>query len=328
MWLSWREATERALYGEAGFYRRNLASRHFRTSVEASPRYAEALLALLPDTGSIVDVGAGAGTLLTDLHRLADLNRLGGGNGLRLTGVEVGPKPAGLPSEIEWTDRLPESITGLVVANEWLDNVPVDVVEQTPDGPRCVLVDPENGEERLGDPPSAEDRAWLDRWWPLAAVGDRAEVGRTRDEAWADVLRRLDNGVAVAADYAHRRADRPPTGSLAGYRDGHLVAPVPDGSCDITAHVALDACAEAGIGAGAQGSLLTTQRDALRALGVTGVRPALALAHTDPRGYLEQLRRAGEEGELLDRGGLGGFAWLIQSVGGCLPDALSATMGQ
>jgi SAM-dependent MidA family methyltransferase len=317
MWLTWREATERALYGEAGFYRLSRGERHFRTSVSASSSFAAALLTLAAGLESVVDIGAGSGRLLADLHRLRELH---------LTGVEVGPRPTGLAPGIAWVSELPESITGLVVANEWLDNVPVEVVQQTADGPRCVLVDPATGAERLGDPPTAEDLAWLDRWWPLATVGDRAEVGRPRDEAWADLVRRLEGGIAVAVDYEHRLGSRPAGGSLTGYRDGRMVDPVPDGSCDITAHVALDACAEAGVAAGATGSVLTTQRDALRALGIRGQRPSIELAHTDPRGYLDELRRAGEEGELLDRGGLGGFGWLIQSVGGYLPVALGATM--
>jgi SAM-dependent MidA family methyltransferase len=324
MWLSWREATGRALYGASGFYRSSRGDRHFRTSVSASASFAAAVHALLRALESVVDVvdvGAGSGALLADLHGLC-------GNGVRLTGVEVGPRPAGLAPEIGWTDTLPERITGLVLANEWLDNVPVEVVELTPDGPRCVLVDPSTGAERLGDPPDADDLAWLRRWWSLASVGDRAEVGRPRDEAWAEVVRRLDGGVAVAVDYAHRLGSRPPGGSLAGYRDGRIVEPVPDGSCDITAHVAMDACAEAGIAAGATASVLSSQRDALRSLGILGRRPPLELARTDPRGYLAQLGRAGEEGELLDRDGLGGFTWLVQAVGGYLPVALSATMNR
>jgi SAM-dependent MidA family methyltransferase len=305
---------ERALYGEAGFYRRDLGARHFRTSVEASARFAEALRTLT--AGSIVDVGAGSGRLLTDLHRLGHTG---------LIGVEIGSRPAGLPVEIEWRDTVPERINGLVVANEWLDNVPVDVVEQTADGPRYVLVDPETGDERLGDPAAEQDRAWLDRWWPLN-TGERAEVGRPRDEAWAGVIKRIEHGVAVAVDYAHRHWARFP--SLTGYRDGRPVAPVPDGSCDITAHVALDACAEAGRKGGATGEVLTTQREALRALGITGQRPPLALAAEDPRRYVRELGRAGEEGELIDPDGLGGFGWLVQAVDGCLPDALSATMAR
>ena len=92
-------------------------------------------------------------------------------------------------------------------------------------------------------------------------------------------------------------------GTLTGYRDGAVVAPIPDGTCDITAHVALDACAEAGRRAGAISTGLSTQRDALGALGVTGTRPPIDLAHADPPGYLRALARASEEGELIDAEG-------------------------
>ncbi|MFD0891894.1 hypothetical protein ACFQ08_45695, partial [Streptosporangium algeriense] len=36
MWLTWRAATQRALYGENGFYLRERPSAHFRTSVSAT----------------------------------------------------------------------------------------------------------------------------------------------------------------------------------------------------------------------------------------------------------------------------------------------------
>src|SRR6202023_3119132 len=99
-----------------------------------------------------------------------------------------------------------------------------------------------------------------------------------RCAVWADVIGRLARGVAIGADYGHLRAGRPTLSTLAGYQDGHLVRPIPDGSRDITAHVAVDACAAAGVSAGATATLLTTQRAALRALGLTGRRPALRQA--------------------------------------------------
>ena len=78
-------------------------------------------------------------------------------------------------------------LTGLLIANEWLDDVPVDVVEGTPGGPRLVLVDP-SGEESYDGPPDEDAAAWLARWWPLGP-GLRAEVGLARDAAWAHTLR-------------------------------------------------------------------------------------------------------------------------------------------
>ncbi|MDA0636953.1 SAM-dependent methyltransferase [Nonomuraea sp. MCN248] len=318
MWLTWRAAIQRALYGEGGFYLRERPSGHFRTSVSASPAFAEAVLALLrevdaelgrPGELDLVDVGAGEGVLVGHVLGMAgDELRAR----LRVTAVDLSPRPESLPGEIGWSARIPSGIRGLVIANEWLDNVPVDVAEQTADGPRLVMVHTGTGEERLGDEPPEADQAWLKRWWPLSCVGSRAEIGRTRDAAWAAVLNRLDRGRAVAIDYAHPVDNRPRRGTLTGYRDGAVVSPIPDGTCDITAHVALDACAEAGRRAGAISTELSTQRAALRALGITGARPPLDLAGADPSGYLRALARASEEGELIDPAGLGGFGWLCQ----------------
>jgi hypothetical protein len=210
-----------------------------------------------------------------------------------------------------------------VIASEWLDNIPLDVAELTPDGPRLVLVETGSGAERPGPPPRPADLAWSRAWWPLHEPGDRAELGRTRCQAWAGVVRRITRGLAVAADYGHLRAGRPRQGTLTGYRDGRVVRAIPDGSRDITAHVALDACAAAGRAAGAAATVLTTQRQALRALGVTGRRPPLAQAGDDPLGYARALCQASEEAELIDPGGLGAFGWLVQPVGLDLPGPLA-----
>ncbi|MBE1532936.1 SAM-dependent methyltransferase [Actinomadura algeriensis] len=329
-WLPWRTAMERALYGERGFYRRGeRPAEHFRTSVHASSRFAAAVARLLADVDAaldhpsrldLVDVGAGSGALLTNVLACITPELR---SRLAPTAVEIAPRPPGLPADLSWRPDIPRSFTGLAIANEWLDNVPLDVVEQTPDGVRTVLVDPSSGAERPGPEPSADDRAWLDRWWPLTEAGDRAEVGRPRCAAWGAVLRRLDRGLAIAVDYAHARGSRPPYGTLTGYRDGATVPAVPDGSCDVTAHVALDACAVEGERAGATATVLTTQRSALRSLGLTGARPPLDLAHRDPRAYVAALCHAGEDAELTDPNGLGGFGWLAQSKHIPLPVTLT-----
>ncbi len=200
MWLTWRAATERALYGENGFYLRESPSRHFRTSVGASAVFAEAVLRELlavddllgrPPKVDLVDLGAGEGALAARVAALAPAELRAR---LRTTAVDLAPRPPGLPAEITWSPVPPDRIRGLAIANEWLDNVPVDVAEQTPDGPRLVLVDPETGEERLGDRPAAADLAWLARWWPLRKAGERAEIGVPRDDAWAQVVVRLAGG--------------------------------------------------------------------------------------------------------------------------------------
>ncbi|MCU1595378.1 MAG: uncharacterized protein JWO12_2770 [Frankiales bacterium] len=286
MATSWRSAWNEALYGSSGFFRHEVPGEHFRTNV-AVPLFAEAVLRLahrvdaalgFPDPFDLVDVGAGRGELLLGLGDVPER--------WRLTGVDVAD--ADVP--FAWTSEIPV-LTGLLVANEWLDAVPLQVLENG----REVLVAPD-GSESLGDP---VDSAWADRWWP---AGARVEDGWSRDEAWAQAVSRVTRGAAVAIDYGHVMETRRPT--LTGYRDGLQVPPVPDGARDLTAHVALDSCAAA------TGAELMTQRAALHALGIRATLPDAA----DPS-YALGLERASQAAELLDPAGLGGFGWLVQRVG-------------
>jgi SAM-dependent MidA family methyltransferase len=295
---------EEALYGPAGFYRTAAPVEHFRTSVHVSSAFARALqkLADLAGLRTVVDLGAGRGELLEALAALDPE--------LKLVAVEIRERPPHLSDRIEWVAEVPYGTTGLVVANEWLDNVPLDLTE----GAHLVEVD-EKGRERTGPRATDKDRAWLDKWWP----GEAAEVGWPRDEAWAEVIERTARGIAVAIDYGHRSDSRPQRPTLAAYRDGRMVAPIPDGSCDLTAWVAMDSVAAAGRAAGAHQEITTTQQTALKALGLSGTRPALALATSDPAGYLSALAQAGDVSVLLDPNGLGGFSWLIQAKGMDLP---------
>ncbi|MGW7824242.1 SAM-dependent methyltransferase [Streptomyces puniciscabiei] len=364
----WRAATEAALYGPGGFYRRPEGpAGHFRTSVHASPLFAQAVARLLcrvdealgrPPALDFVDMGAGRGELVTGVLAALPADVAARARGYA---VELADRPAGLDARITWLDTPPAAVTGLLFANEWLDNVPVDVAEVDPEGvPRLVLV-ADDGTERLGEPVTGAEADWLARWWPLPGEeGLRAEIGLPRDLAWARAVERVVSGLAVAVDYAHTVGTRPAFGTLTGFREGRETAPVPDGSCDITAHVALDACAAAATAytpsgaprdtartphdttrtasgtpqtpahthpAAAQAQApshaarmlpparLLTQRAALRALDITGVRPPLALASTDPTAYVRALASAGEAAELTAPGGLGDFGWLVQPVG-------------
>ncbi|MGC9500361.1 SAM-dependent methyltransferase [Streptomyces sp. WG7] len=330
-WRSWREATQDALYGPAGFYRGPEGpAGHFRTSVHASPLFAGAVARLLcrvdealgrPAALDFVDMAAGRGELVTGVLAAlpADVAAR-----TRAYAVEVAGRPDGLDHRIEWLGEPPPGTTGLLFANEWLDNVPVEVAEVDSAGvARRVLVR-DDGTERLGEPVDGAEAAWLARWWPLPGEeGLRAEIGLPRDAAWASAVSALDAGLAVAADYAHTVDARPPFGTLTGFREGRETPPVPDGSCDITAHVALDACAAAHTARCTPertppDALLRPQREALRALGVAGARPPLALASTDPAAYVRALAAASQAAELTAPGGLGGlgdFMWLIQPVG-------------
>jgi SAM-dependent MidA family methyltransferase len=283
---TFRDAWQAALYGPEGFYRRNAPADHFRTSVHASPLFATAVARFAERIGAttVTDIGAGRGELAARLATVAP-------------GIAV--------RSVELDDELPSRLRGLVIANEWLDNVPCEIASLDEAGvPRYVLADGNS----LGEVVEGDDLAWLETWWPLAEPGDRAEIGTTRDAAWADVVRRLEHGTAVAVDYGHTRDRRPPSGTLTGYVAGRLCDPVPDGSCDLTAHVAVDAVAAAVDGT------VSTQRDVLRSLGLSAGRPPLDLATSDPQRYLRELSGAGAAAELLDPAGLGGFAWIMSSA--------------
>ncbi|MFG1652858.1 SAM-dependent methyltransferase [Micromonospora sp. NPDC049275] len=314
---------------------------------------------------------------------------------VRFTAVEYAHRPENLPEEINWTAEIPTRITGVLLATEWLDNVPLDVAVHTEDGWRYVLVDPESGVESVGEPVDAADLDWLTTWWPSTTspatadgdptsgttsplIGDydstsgltetattsgsesgfgaarpaqgssltarsrpgcpetphsgqpetphgdhRAEIGRPRDEAWANAIRKMSRGLAVAVDYGHLREGRPVDGTLTGYRGGRQVPPVPDGSSDVTAHVAMDSVASAGAAVARCAYSLISQAEALRALGADGGRPPLSLAGVDPAGYVRALAAASAVAELTDPAGLGGHLWLRQPVGIPFPPAVA-----
>jgi SAM-dependent MidA family methyltransferase len=294
--VPWRKAWREALYGPGGLFVTSRPAEHFRTAVTASPLFAEAVARLAADAGlrTIVDLGAGGGELLRHLHDLDP--------GLQLIGVELGSRPDELPEAIGWRHEVPAEFDGLLLANEWLDNIPCDVVEVDEDGEiRAVLVDPDTGLERLGDP---IESGWLDDWWPISEPGERAEIGEPRDEAWADAVECV-TGLAVAIDYGHQRTNRPPFGSLSSYAGGHEVDVRPDGTRDVTAHVAIDAVADR------VGGRLERQHEALARLGVDGTRPPIELATDDPPAYLRLLGRASDAAELRARGGWGDFWWVV-----------------
>lgn len=289
MRLRFREAMDRALYGPDGFYVRNRPARHFRTSAQ-SPLFARALAALVvrvdaalgnPSSLDIVDVGAGGGELLDNLvAALPDAVR-----------TRARPRPVEIDDPV-----IPDGIIGVLLATEWLDNVPLDLARDGRYLDDGALVEP-------------RDRAWIDRWWP--STDEIVEIGRTRDEAWAAAIARVQRGLALCVDYGHTTAARPAHTTVAGFRDGREVEPLFDGSTDITCHVSMDSAGESA----RIPYQLGKQREALKQLGVDGARPPLSLAHSHPHEYVRALAEASEAATLLDPNGLGGHWWLRHEIG-------------
>jgi len=185
---------------------------------------------------------------------------------------ELAPDLAGAGLDVRFD--VPPGFGGLVVAVDWLAHVPTHVVEVFVDGhPRLVHV-ATSGREALGARLSETSvpqsiGLWLTEWWPVVdhGVGARAEVGTSRDAAWAGVVRRLaPGGVALAFEPGHLADSRPPGGTLASPSEASSSGasssgasssgaapsgaapagpPIPDGSHDLSAAVALDSVAAA-----------------------------------------------------------------------------------
>lgn len=315
VWRTWQQAWQDSLYADGGFYRQPAGpAAHFATSAQgipgSAPLLASAVVALARRHAcdSILEIAAGRGELLVEVARAAP--------DLHLHGVDVSPRPAVLPESAEWTRAdggagLPPTLHGLqntlVFAHEWLDVVPCPVVQFDANVWRIVEV-ADSGEERLGDPVDHANLQWLQNHWPgPPQQGGRAEIGSTRDAAYATLRERLSNGVLVVVDYGHLAQDRPTHGSLMGFRDGAACSPLPDGSTDITAHVAIDSLA------GPEVRRLQ-QREIFAELGITRPTPETTLAATDPPAYLHALVERSALATLTAAGGLGDFWWLVEEA--------------
>ncbi|GAA3574073.1 SAM-dependent methyltransferase [Microlunatus spumicola] len=313
-WRPWRSAWLDAAYSPTGFWSTQQPGGHFSTAVRAGPLVAQAVAALVPaSVGVVVDVGAGDARLLA---HLADLLP-----GVALVGVDRRVRPEGLDPRVgwfrdhfdvereRWTNGGPDAWssagTPFLVAHEWLDDLPVPVVGRRAGTWHEVEVDG-RGHERPGAAVGAEDRAWLADWWESGSPEVvRAEVGRARDAAWAVLVRWAvaRGGRALAVDYGHLATQRPVEGSLLAYGRGRQRAPVPDGSVNLTAAVAVDALVRAGEDAGAETLLLERQS------AVLGRHPEPAPA--DPLGAL--VRRS-EQAALTAPGRWGDLWWLLQGA--------------
>lgn len=311
-WVSWQSAWHHALYGDRGFYRSASGpGGHFSTSAVGIPGGTELLaravvhLAYEHGLERIVDFACGSGELAARLASLAP--------DLEIVAVDIVERPNELPESVEWVrgdggGAVPTSLgvrATLVLAHEWLDVVPCPVLAHDGRALRVVQVD-DVGKERWGAPVDPADLSWCQAHWPgWDRPGTRVEVGRTRETAYARLRATITDGLLVTVDYGHLRDGRPHNGTLMGYRDGAACAPLPDGSTDITAHVAMDTL---GV------EQLVRQRDLFDRLALLPDRPHVDLARADPPAYLRALTAVGAYSALTSLGGLGDFWWALDPV--------------
>jgi len=233
----------------------------FVTAPELSPLFGRALARqvaqALDATGSdeVWEFGAGSGALAAEL--LATL----GDRVRRYSIVEVsaplrerqGEATRAFGERVRWLDALPESMEGVVVANEVLDAMPVDLLHF--DGATWHwrgVVRGEGGAFAWGDRASSE-RPPLDAGF---AAGSTTELHAHARAFVATLADRLARGAVFLVDYGFPEAEyyhpQRSSGTLMCHR-GHRADtdPLVDvGLKDITSHLDFTALAVAGQDAG------------------------------------------------------------------------------
>lgn len=340
---------EAALYdAEHGFFGSGQGSAgrrrgDFITSPEVGPLFGAVIARALdvwwddlgrPDPFVVVDAGAGVGTLgvtvlaasprcAPALHYVlverspALRERHGDHLPLAPPATSLGVPGAGDgPVVVSLAEMPAASFTGVVLANELLDNVPVDLLVRAADGWGELRVGFDQASATLMGhvvPASDAARSAGERFAPDAPDGGTIPWQHGAADWVRDTLDRLESGRLVVVDYAVDRtgelAERPLGEWLRTYR-GHERAgdPLADlGTSDITVEVCIDQLAAAG-----QPVSVRRQDEFLRAHGIDelvaeGQRIWSERAHL---GDLEAIRarsRVTEADALLDPAGLGAF---------------------
>lgn len=296
--ITFAEFMELALYHpEYGYYRssepRAARAGDFITAPETSPLFGQAIARQLeemwerldqPDTFTIREYGAGSGSLILGIVERLRLDQHPLLNRLRYQPVELNPARrreigerlgslglAGMLSEPSG-----ESFAGCVLANEFVDALPVNRVSQTGEGLQEIYVGWQNGWFRdelgpLSNPAIAER---LGSEGINLAHGQTAEVCLASDAWMTEVAGAVERGYALIIDYGYPAdefyGERFPDGSLRAYYQ-HGVHDDPYrgvGYQDLTAHVDFTALMRAAGREGLATLGLTTQANFLAGTGI------------------------------------------------------------
>jgi NADH dehydrogenase [ubiquinone] 1 alpha subcomplex assembly factor 7 len=327
------EFMDLALYGLGGFYDRPPVGRegHFVTSPHVHPVFAELLLRAVldlwerlgrPEPLELVEVGAGDGTLAADVIRLLGERQ---GPAVDYLAVERSPgaraRLAELPVRVSEhvADAGPSAAT-VMFANELLDNLPFRRIRGTEDGVVEIRIDA--GRTRFVEvdvPCDATIAELLDEGGPSLAPGQDAIVPTGALRFVDELAATLRRGYALLIDYDSAGGS---SGEVHGYRDHRVLADVlrDPGSADITAGVDLGAIARRAGARDLQTLGLTSQGDALRALGfaewnATQRARQGELLTGGSGGWATRVWEGRSRASLLvDPWGLGRLSWLLLST--------------
>jgi len=278
-WVSFEHWMQRALYEPGlGYYSGGLRkfgpAGDFTTAPQLSPFFADCIAQQIAQWFAhcdpvIVEFGAGSGELAAGVIQALHAR---GSPPTRYAIVEVSASlrdrqretlarlPASQASCVQWLDRLPDRIDGVVLGNELLDAMPVRVFERRDDAVSelGVGLDASGGFAwRAADADAALTRAVAQcESWFSGVRPYRSEIGE-QAQAWvatvAGVLARgamllIDYGFPAREYYHPQRAQ----GTLMAQRRHRAHPDVlrDPGLQDVTAHVDFSAVAQAGAQAG------------------------------------------------------------------------------
>lgn len=324
---------EEALYGPGGFYTGGGGAGRrgdFLTSPEVGPLFGVVVGRALdaewerlggPDPFTVVEVGAGRGALARAVLGAQLICR----TALRYVCVErsaVLRRQAGEVAGLTVAEALPPGpITGVILANELLDNLAFRLLERLPGRWAEVFVAATDGDE-FGEillDATPEAVALADSLAPGADTGTRLPLQQQATTWLGDALARLERGRLVVMDYADTTPSlvrRPWRDWVRTYR-GHGWGTAPwdkPGSQDVTCEVAVDQLAAVRVPDHDR-----SQADWLRTHGIDGlVADARATwhdrAHLGDLASLAARSRVGEADALCDPAGLGAFRvleWVV-----------------
>ena len=333
-WIAFADYMQHALYAPGlGYYaagaRKLGPDGDFVTAPEMTPLFGRALArpvaAILEATGcgTVIELGAGSGALARDI--LTTLP------GVRYGILEVSPdlrerQQATLrpfAPRVEWLDRLPAAVEGVVLMNEVLDAVPPHVIARRGGAwlERGVTWD---GALAWSDRPLPEGalRTLASARFP-AAHDYTSEINPAAEALVRSVAIRVRRGAIVALDYGFPRAEyyhpQRATGTLMGHyrhraHDDPFLWP---GLSDLTAHVDFTAVAEAGVAGGLRVAAYTSLAAFLVGAGIlqdlAGVGDPASSQYIREAAAVQRLLSPAEMGELFkvivltEKGG--GIVW-------------------
>jgi SAM-dependent MidA family methyltransferase len=337
-WLSFARFMERVLYAPGlGYYtagaRKFGAEGDFVTAPEISALFGQTLASSIAQVlrqtgGDVLELGPGSGKLAKDiLLALNDLGVLPDRYCLLEVSADLRDRqqravltlPAHLAGRALWLDALPADFTGVIIANEVLDVIPVHLVKWGAGGIFERGVGLKDGAFVWQDVPVLPAELTV----PVAKIkrvylkdsppaGYLTEVAPAVSGLVNSLAQSLKHGAMLFIDYGFRGAEfyheSRVTGTLmCHYR--HYAHPDPflyPGLQDITAHVDFTSVAETGIAAGLDLAGYTTQAQFLLASGLTDL-----LAKADPGDPLRYLPLTNQVQRLVSPAEMGEFFKVI-----------------